>query len=326
MGKEMFRNIVKHENGRTTADLNINSAKIAETNVRKQEPNDIDEVKKLAKSINKHGLKQRILCDPEGEIFVGKRRYEAFKQLGLEWIPCEIEEVDSFKQRVASYVENRDRKNMSVTQEAMILKGMMEDKDLSIKRLAKELGEPLETVRKRIAILDKFGIPGPGTPEIVYGTGTKEDAKRVTMSKADMLSREWIPDEARTKLVERITSEGMTEKDLGKVLNTTRAFSKVLEGEPDEVKEKMNEKLSDKLYTEDLSLGDITSAYSEATNSPPKLTVQYFEEDMFADMEEARAYAAKYSGTVLGKVTLWKLEIDKRAESEGKEKEENTDE
>ena len=315
---ELFRDIVKHEDGRTTADLNRKLAKISKANVRYGTINERLETLRLARSIEKHGLQHRITCSPQGEIFVGKRRKEAFDLLAeksdkWDWIPCEIEGVSIFQQRLSSYEENKERKNMSVSVEAKQLKEICEEQGINPTQLAEILGQSPVTLLKVIRVYDRLVIPGI-VKEIVYGRGLPEDVRKITLNKADLLAVDWIPEDARKKLVSEIEAKGITKEKLAKIINVTKAYYKLLEEASEEEKEKMNERLGEKLFTDRLNLQEVTYVLNEVTGNPQRLSTVFYEKEHFKGREEAEEYARRFDGECFGLVEVWKLEIDAYAE------------
>jgi len=84
------------------------------------------DVQELANDIDENGLTQPIVIQPWSDfkgfkyrIVVGHRRYQAFKNLKRETIPCIVrEDLDESQARILNLSENIQRKNLNVYQEA----------------------------------------------------------------------------------------------------------------------------------------------------------------------------------------------------------------
>lgn len=80
-----------------------------------------NELNELAQSIKEHGILQPILVRPKGddyEIIAGDRRYRASKICDLEKIPCLIENISDETASVYALIENIQRKNLNIIEEA----------------------------------------------------------------------------------------------------------------------------------------------------------------------------------------------------------------
>lgn len=106
------------------------------------------DVRELAKSIEKDGLHQPILVQPYDKkppyryrVVMGHRRLKAFESLKKETIPCVVKEgLDEATALQMNLVENLQRKDLTIMQEAR-----------AIERFHKA-GVPRETVAKRLGV------------------------------------------------------------------------------------------------------------------------------------------------------------------------------
>lgn len=85
----------------------------------------------LAKSIEIQGLLQPIVVQPTNEpgkfsLVCGFRRYKAVSALGWEAVPCNvIQKMDAINSHVANLVENLNRSELSLAEEAEAVKNLM---------------------------------------------------------------------------------------------------------------------------------------------------------------------------------------------------------
>jgi ParB family transcriptional regulator, chromosome partitioning protein len=120
-------------------------------------PGDLDD---LANSIRQKGLLQPILvrCKKEDtyyEIVAGHRRYESCKKLGWRKIICHIIELDDREAFEVSLIENIQRKNLNVLEEACALKNYVSNFGRGgISDLALRIGKSISYIDKKIKLLD----------------------------------------------------------------------------------------------------------------------------------------------------------------------------
>lgn len=120
-----------------------------------------EKIKELAISIKKHGLIQPIILrkhnDDEYRIVAGERRWRASQIAGLNIMPSIILPADLDKNEV-SLIENIQRENLKVTEEAMAYSNLIEINKYSHEQLANIVGKSRSHVTNilRILNLDKF--------------------------------------------------------------------------------------------------------------------------------------------------------------------------
>ena len=101
------------------------------------EPN---KIKELAESIHEHGLLQPIVVRPIEEdmfeIIAGERRFRAIQSLNLPQADVIIRDMDD-ETAVVALIENIQRENLSVVEEAEAYKKLLEIGDTTQSELAK---------------------------------------------------------------------------------------------------------------------------------------------------------------------------------------------
>jgi len=117
----------------------------------RQPRSELGDIKELMDSIRTKGVLEPILVRSKGsrfEIIAGERRYLASKNLGLKEIPClEI-----------SLIENLQRKDLDIFEEADGLKALADLYDYSHQEIANKIGKSRSTITE---ILSVSRIPGP---------------------------------------------------------------------------------------------------------------------------------------------------------------------
>ncbi|WP_019616207.1 ParB/RepB/Spo0J family partition protein [Psychromonas ossibalaenae] len=114
---------------------------------RDMSPQALDE---LANSIRAQGIIQPIVVRETGhqkyEIIAGERRWRAAKIVGLENVPCLIKNVEDDAAIAIALIENIQRENLNAMEEAIALKRLLEEFELTHSEVAKAVGKSRTTV------------------------------------------------------------------------------------------------------------------------------------------------------------------------------------
>jgi ParB family chromosome partitioning protein len=151
-------------------ELHIDQLVIHPKNVRR----DVGNVVELANSITEQGILQPLvvapyLGAPDGEQFIiiaGHRRLAGAKLATVDTLPCVIrDDIDTEpKQLEAMLVENTQRTDLTVLEEAEGYQALLEFPGYSVKSVAKATGRSQATVRKRL-LLNKLTEDAKGKLE-----------------------------------------------------------------------------------------------------------------------------------------------------------------
>lgn len=117
---------------------------------------DMDTVKELAESIDEVGLMQPILLAKKGnrfEIVWGHRRYLAHKHLGATRILAKVQELDESQIIIMRATENLFREGITVIEEALIYKSLMDNEGMDCAQVAKRMRKSPGIVRRRLDLL-----------------------------------------------------------------------------------------------------------------------------------------------------------------------------
>jgi ParB/RepB/Spo0J family partition protein len=119
---------------------------------------DEETLAELASSIREHGVLQPILVRPIGEnhfqLVAGERRWRASKLAGLAAIPALVEEIDDDTAMEISIIENLQREDISVLDEAAMYDRMIKEHGYSIRKLAEKLGKDKGYLENRLRLAD----------------------------------------------------------------------------------------------------------------------------------------------------------------------------
>ncbi len=110
----------------------------------------------LAASIKEHGILQPILVRPREdkyEIIAGERRYRAAKIANLEMLPVIIKQIDDDAAWEIALIENLQREDLSVIEEALAYKGMVNKFGYVQEVIAEKVGKSRAHVANTLRIL-----------------------------------------------------------------------------------------------------------------------------------------------------------------------------
>jgi len=124
----------------------------------------------LAASIESVGLLQPVVVRRVGDRYVlvaGERRLRASRMAGLESIPAVLRsETDSRSNLMEALVENLQREDLSVLEEAAAYRQLMEDFGMQHDEVATEVGKSRSAVTNTVRLL---GLPAPIQELLVRG-------------------------------------------------------------------------------------------------------------------------------------------------------------
>ena len=165
---------------------------------------DHDQLLELSNSIRENGIIQPIIvrkADERGtfEIIAGERRFRAAKMAGLDKIPAIIKDIDNAQALEFAIIENVQREDLSLIEEAQGYKQLINEFDYSQNQVAKKIG----CSRSHIAnILRLLSLPKEVQKLLEQGKITFGHAK-VIMNREDPL-----------KIAKQIIENDWTVRDL----------------------------------------------------------------------------------------------------------------
>lgn len=194
-----------------------------EINPRSRESEAAQDVLSLTASIRTHGLLQPLIVRPMGhhryQLIAGHRRFDAVSQLGWTHVPVRVLAVDDVDAMAIALVENEQRANLSVLEQAWSLRRIFDclvadGRATTQEDLALMVGHSTGWVSQRLAIGERI------TRELV-------DNSAATLESA-ALHR--LPEVALTEIVKASTDATMLAKlrrTLARVRNGTAASKAV---------------------------------------------------------------------------------------------------
>ena len=146
----------KNETNNTVQKINISQIVPNPSQPRKNFKD--EELKELSSSIKNQGLIQPIIVKPtdnnQFQIIAGERRWRACQLNGMHEVDCVIKEIDETSILEAALIENIQREDLNVIEEANAYKGLIEIKGINNENLAKLIGKSASHVSNILRLLD----------------------------------------------------------------------------------------------------------------------------------------------------------------------------
>ncbi len=118
---------------------------------------DDEKIAELALTIRTHGIIQPIVVreydEDKFEIIAGERRFRAVTKLGWDTIPAIIKDFNDAETASVALIENLQREELSVIEEAIAYARLLELHNLTQEALAQRLGKGQSTVANKLRLL-----------------------------------------------------------------------------------------------------------------------------------------------------------------------------
>ena len=150
----------------TTNNKNETNNNVQKINISQILPNPLqprknfknEELKELSSSIKNQGLIQPIIVKPtdgnQFQIIAGERRWRACQLNGMHEVDCVIKDLDETSVLEAALIENIQREDLNVIEEANAYKGLINIKNINNESLAKLIGKSPSHVSNILRLLE----------------------------------------------------------------------------------------------------------------------------------------------------------------------------
>ena len=146
----------KNETNNNAQKINISQIVPNPLQPRKNFKN--EELKELSSSIKNQGLIQPIIVKPtddnQFQIIAGERRWRACQLNGMHEVDCVIKDLDETSVLEAALIENIQREDLNVIEEANAYKGLINIKNINNESLAKLIGKSPSHVSNTLRLLE----------------------------------------------------------------------------------------------------------------------------------------------------------------------------
>ena len=116
-----------------------------------------EKIAELAQTIHTHGMIQPIvvrrLDEEDYELIAGERRWRAVQSLGWEEVPAILREMNDAETASVALIENLQREELSVIEEAAAYARLIEIHELTQEALAQRLGKSQSTIANKMRLL-----------------------------------------------------------------------------------------------------------------------------------------------------------------------------
>ena len=171
------------------------------------------ELNELSNSIVKYGVIQPIVLRKIGnkyEIIAGERRYKATVLAGLKTIPAIINNTDDNTSAEIALLENLQRKNLTVIEEAQSFKKLL-DRGFTQEEIATKLGISQSSIANKLRLLN---LPKKVQDALLYNKIAERHARSLlSLNNADL----------QNQMLDRIINERLTvkqtEEEIAHILN-----------------------------------------------------------------------------------------------------------
>jgi len=147
---------------------------------RKQFPD--KSLKELAQSIKSQGVLQPLVVrkhpslDNRYELVAGERRWRALKQLEVTKVPVILRKVDDDELLEVALLENIQRENLSVIEEAQSYQDLLQSHGYTQEELALRIGKDRSTIANQMRLLQ---LPSPLKNDLETGRITAGHARSI---------------------------------------------------------------------------------------------------------------------------------------------------
>jgi ParB family chromosome partitioning protein len=117
---------------------------------------DADAIEELKISILEYGIIQPLIVRSSikgYEIVAGERRFRAAKEAGLTEVPAIVKDLDDRKMMEIALLENLQREDLTVIEEAIAYKNLIEELSLTQEDLSKKLGKSRSHIANTMRLL-----------------------------------------------------------------------------------------------------------------------------------------------------------------------------
>ena len=209
----------KNETNNNAQKINISQIVPNPLQPRKNFKN--EELKELSSSIKNQGLIQPIIVKPtddnQFQIIAGERRWRACQLNGMHEIDCVIKDLDETSVLEAALIENIQREDLNVIEEANAYKGLINIKNINNESLAKLIGKSPSHVSNTLRLLEL----DKKIQEMVISGDLSMGHARALIGVPDAINKanEIVEKKLSVRQTEKITSEfknnkkNKTEKD-----------------------------------------------------------------------------------------------------------------
>lgn len=134
--------------------------KIEDIEINKKQPRkefNTENIEELSKSIKENGILQALLVRAKSngkyELVAGERRLRAAKSIGFTEVPVVVKELSDRQTLQVALIENIQREDLNIIEEAEAYKSLMEEYGMTQKELSESVGKNRSSIANYLRIL-----------------------------------------------------------------------------------------------------------------------------------------------------------------------------
>ena len=207
LGALLSTSNINNDNNNGVKKINISQIQPNPAQPRKNF-NEAD-IKELATSIKNQGLIQpivvRLLENDNYQIIAGERRWRASQIAGLHEVECVVKETKENEVLEAALIENIQREDLNIIEEANAYRGLINLKNITNENLAKIIGKSSSHVSNTLRLLE---LDERIQNMVIQGSLTMGHARAlIGVPNAFEKAREIVEKNLSVRQVEKLTSE-----------------------------------------------------------------------------------------------------------------------
>jgi ParB family chromosome partitioning protein len=209
-------------------------------------------LEELAASIKNQGVMQPIVVRPisseKYEIIAGERRWRATQMAGLDTIPAIVKPVGDEAAIAMSLIENIQRENLNPIEEAMALKRLQDEFELTQQEVADAVGKSRVTVTNLIRLI---GLHIDVRRMLEHGDLEMGHARAVLS----------LPDEQQTQVARTVAGKGLSVRQTEALVRrlmagkSTQPSGKILDPDIKNLEDNLADKLGAKVMIQHSAKG-----------------------------------------------------------------------
>lgn len=161
LGKGLDVLFEDNNTGFDESSSNIVTLRLSDIEPNKDQPRkefDIEALNELADSIKEHGIIQplvvRQLEDGSYSLVAGERRWRASRMAGLSEVPVIVKELSDREAMEIALIENLQREDLNVIEEALGYQQLMEKYDMTQEELSRRVGKSRPVIANALRLLN----------------------------------------------------------------------------------------------------------------------------------------------------------------------------
>ncbi len=174
---------------------------------------DEESISALAQSISQVGLIQPLVVRQMGSVYelvAGERRLRACKSLGMEKVPCIVQEyVAEEDSAMMALIENLQREDLNFVEEAQCYNALLNNYNLTQDELAKRLGRSQSSIANKLRLL-RLSEP---VKEAMLASGFTERHARALLKLRE--------ERHQLDIIKKVGDKGLSVKDTERLVEKT---------------------------------------------------------------------------------------------------------